>query len=97
MGLAVTSPYSFTTNYDENSWARYSADRTRLRTIDIQPSLGIALTDWLRVGGAVNVEYTDASLSNKLPNLSAALPDGEQRLAGDGWDLGWTAGVQLHH
>ena len=97
VGLAVTSPYSFTTNYDENSWSRYSADRTKLRTVDIQPSLGIALTDWLRVGGAVNVEYTDASLSNKLPNLSAALPDGEQRLAGDGWDLGWTAGVQLHH
>ncbi|PTQ64705.1 long-chain fatty acid transport protein [Sphingomonas sp. PP-CE-3G-477] len=97
VGLAVTSPFSFTTNYDANSWARYSADKTRLRTIDIQPSVGIVVTDWLRVGGALNVEYTDASLSNALPNLSAALPDGQQELKGDGWDFGWTAGVQLHN
>ncbi|RZM31292.1 MAG: aromatic hydrocarbon degradation protein, partial [Sphingomonas sp.] len=37
IGVAVTSPFSFTTNYEANSWARYSADKTRLRTIDIQP------------------------------------------------------------
>ena len=97
VGLAVTSPFSFTTNYDGDSWARYSADKTRLRTIDIQPSVGVVVTDWLRVGGALNVEYTDASLSNALPNLSAALPDGIQELRGDGWDFGWTAGVQLHN
>ena len=80
-------PFSFTTNYDADSWARYSADKTRLRTIDIQPSIGVELTDWLRVGGALNVEYTDAILSNALPNVSAAQPDGRQELSGDGWDL----------
>ena len=97
VGLAVTSPYSFTTEYDGNSWARYSALKTELRTIDIQPSVGIALLDWLRVGGALNVEYTKAELGNALPNLSSQLADGYQRLKGDGWDLGWTAGVQLHN
>jgi len=50
IGLAVTSPYSFTTDYSSSSWARYSADKTRLRTVDIQPSLAVSLTDWLRVG-----------------------------------------------
>ncbi|MEG3082218.1 outer membrane protein transport protein [Sphingomonas sp. PB2P12] len=97
IGVAVTSPFSFTTNYEANSWARYTADKTRLRTIDIQPSIGVAVTDWLRVGGALNIEYTDAILNNALPNLSAAQPDGFQELKGDGWDLGWTAGVQLHN
>lgn len=97
IGVSVTSPFSFTTNYENNSWARYSADKTRLRTIDIQPSIGVAVTDWLRVGGALNVEYTDATLNNALPNVSAALPDGFQQLKGDGWDFGWTAGVQLHN
>lgn len=97
VGLAVTSPYSFTTEYGAGSWARYSALKTELRTIDIQPSVGVVLLDWLRVGGALNVEYTKAELGNALPNLSAALPDGFQRLKGDGWDLGWTAGVQLHN
>lgn len=97
VGLAVTSPYSFTTDYDDNSWARYSADRTYLRTFDIQPSVAVAVTDWLRVGGAANIQHTEASLTNALPNLSAALADGSQKLEGGGWDVGWTAGVQLHN
>jgi long-chain fatty acid transport protein len=97
LGVAVTSPFSFTTDYDANSWTRYSADKTRLRTIDIQPSIGVVVTDWLSVGGALNVEYTDAYLSNALPNVQASLPDGSQTLKGHGWDFGWTAGVQLHN
>jgi long-chain fatty acid transport protein len=96
-GLAVTSPYSFTTDYDADSWARYSADRTKLLTIDIQPSVAVAVTDWLRVGAGLNVEYTDAFLSNALPNVLASLPDGHQQLKGHGWDLGWSAGVQFHN
>jgi len=96
LGLAVTSPYSFTTDYSSSSWARYSADKTRLRTVDIQPSIAVAVTDWLRVGVAANVEYTDASLSNALPNVLASLPDGQQELKGDGWDVGWSAGFQMH-
>ncbi|NYT42103.1 outer membrane protein transport protein [Sphingomonas sp. R-74633] len=96
LGLSITSPFSFTTDYPADSWARYSADKTKLRTIDIQPSIGVAVTDWLRVGAGLNVEYTDASFGNALPNLAAALPDGHQELKGNGWDFGWTAGVQLH-
>jgi long-chain fatty acid transport protein len=97
VGLAVTSPFSFTTNYEDNSWARYTADKTKLRTIDIQPSIAFAPTDWLRLGGALNVEYSDATLSNALPNLSPLQADGQQTLKGDGWDLGWTAGAQMHN
>ena len=97
VGMAVTSPFSFTTDYDADSWTRYSADKTKLITIDIQPSIGVVVTDWLRVGGALNVEYTDATLSNALPNILASQADGRQELKGNGWDFGWTAGVQLHN
>lgn len=97
LGLAISSPFSFTTDYPETSWVRYSATRTKLRTIDIQPSVAVAATDWLRIGAGINVQYTDATLSNALPNLLATLPDGQQRLKGDGWDVGWTAGIQMHN
>lgn len=97
VGLAVASPYSFTTNYPADSWARYSAGRTRLRTYDIQPSIAIAATDWLRIGAGINVEYTDASFGNALPNLLPRLPDGSQQLKGNGWDVGWSAGIQMHN
>ena len=50
---------------------------------------------WLSVGAALNVEYSDALLSNALPNLAAGLPDARLKLTGDGWDFGWSAGLQL--
>lgn len=95
VGLAVTSPFSFTNDYQADSFTRYAADRTRLITIDLQPSVAVQATDWLRIGAAVNVEYSDAYLSVALPNLSPALPDGKQALSGDGWDTGFSVGVQL--
>ena len=95
-GLAVAAPFSFTSDYDPSGWQRYSAIRSRLITLDIQPSLAVVATDWLSVGAAVNIEYSDAWLSNALPNLAPGSPDGRLRLTGNGWDLGWSAGIQLH-
>jgi long-chain fatty acid transport protein len=96
LGLVVTSPFSFTTNYEANSWARYTADKTFLRTADIQPSVAIHLTPGINLGAALNVEYSFATLSNSLPNLSPLLPDGHQGLRGDGWDVGFSLGAQVH-
>jgi len=96
VGLAVTAPYNFTTDYDADSWARYSADKTKLRTIDLQPTVAFAVSPQFSVGAGLNVEYADATLSNYLPNLSPLLPDGRQQLKGHGWDVGWSAGAQYH-
>ena len=95
LGMALTSPFSFTTDYDPDGWQRYSAIRTRLITIDLQPSLAFAPTDWLSLGAALNVEYADAFLSNALPNLAPGSPDARIRITGDGIDLGWSAGAQM--
>ena len=96
VGLTMTSPFSFETNYESNSWARYTADKTVLRMVDLQPSIAFAITPELSVGVGPNVEYVWASLSNSLPNLSPLLPDGHQTLQGHGWDWGWTGGIQFH-
>jgi long-chain fatty acid transport protein len=95
VGLAVTAPFSFTSDYDPSGWQRYSAIRSRLLTLDFQPSLAVQATDWLAVGAALNIEYSDAWLSNALPNLAPGSPDARLRLTGSGWDLGWSAGAQL--
>lgn len=96
IGLAINAPYNFTTDYDADSWARYTADKTKLRTIDIQPTVAYAVTPELRVGAALNIEHAEAALGNALPNLSPLLADGHQNLKGDGWDMGWSVGVQYH-
>lgn len=96
LGLAVSAPYSFTTDYAADSWARYTADKTKLRTFDIQPGVALAVTDNLYIGAAANIEHVDATLGNYLPNLSPLLADGYQTLKGKGWDIGWSAGAQFH-
>jgi long-chain fatty acid transport protein len=96
VGLAVSAPFNFTTNYDATDFTRYTADKSRLRTIDVQPSIAVAPADWLRLGIAGNFERVTATLSNKLPNVSAALADGEQTLKGKGWDAGYSVGAQIH-
>jgi long-chain fatty acid transport protein len=112
-GFTATSPYSFTTNYDADSWARYAADKSRLRTLDFQPVIAFH-TGGLSVGAGPNIEYVRATLSNYLPdpipNLSG-LPvvgpllgavgfngtDGHQYLKGSAWDVGFSAGFQYHN
>ncbi|WP_226017260.1 porin [Novosphingobium sp. FKTRR1] len=94
VGLAISAPYNFTTSYPATSWARYSTLTTRLRTIDIQPSVAVQLANRINLGAALNVEHTTANLGNALPNLLAALPDGQQQLSGKGWDVGYTLGAQ---
>ena len=98
VGLAISAPYNFTTNYPADSFARYSAENTRLRTIDIQPSLALHFDVdgiGLNFGGGVNVERASATFGNALPNLSAALPDGQQTLSGHGWDVGYSLGTRI--
>jgi long-chain fatty acid transport protein len=95
LGLAVTAPFSFTSDYDPAGWQRYSAIRSRLLTLDFQPSVAVKATEWLSVGAALNIQYSDAWLSNALPNLTPGSPDARLRLTGNGWDFGWTAGLQL--
>ena len=95
LGLAISSPFSFTTDYDPNGWQRYQAIRTRLITLDVQPSIAFAPSDKISVGAALNIEYSDAYLSNALPNLAPGSADGRFRLDGNGVDFGWSVGAQL--
>jgi long-chain fatty acid transport protein len=96
IGLSVTAPYNFTTDYSPRAFARYDALHSRLTTADIQLTGAMQVTDWLDVGLGVDAQYTEAKLSTASPNLSPLLPDGITQLSGDGWDWGWTVGAQLH-
>ena len=95
IGMVIASPFSFTSDYDPAGWQRYGAIRSRLTTFDVQPSVAFMAADWLSVGAGLNIEYADAFLSNALPNLAPGSADGRVRIKGNGWDLGWSAGVQL--
>jgi long-chain fatty acid transport protein len=95
VGIMASSPYSFSTGFTDDSFTRYDALKTRLTTIDLQPTIAWSPSPMLSIGAGANVEYSSATLTTALPNLSPLLADGLERLSGDGWDIGWSVGAQV--
>jgi len=95
IGLAVTSPFSSITKYAPDSWTRYDGLKTKLVTVDVQPTLAWKPLSWLGLGVGFDVEHVDTSLSAALPNLSPLLPDGYELVKGHGYNYGWVVGAQV--
>jgi long-chain fatty acid transport protein len=96
VGLSVAAPYNFTTKYSNDSFARYDALTSELRSANVGLTGAMQVTDWLDVGVGFDAQYVKAKLTSALPNLSPALPDGTSTLEGDGWAYGWNVGAQAH-
>ena len=96
VGVSTSAPFNLTTQYDRNAWTRYDALTSTLRTLDLQATVAMKVNSWLDVGAAADVEYTQARLSNAVPNFFPGTPDAAQSLKGGGYNAGWTAGAQGH-
>ena len=70
-GLALTAPWGLGVQYDDDWFGRYDSIETRLTTVNVSPALAYRVTEWLSIGGGVNVEYADAKLTNALPDTLA--------------------------
>jgi long-chain fatty acid transport protein len=66
VGLAVTSPFGLVTKYSQASVARYWAETSSLKTINVAPSVAWQALPQLAVGAALNVETAEARLSNAV-------------------------------
>jgi|APTNR8051073442_1049403.scaffolds.fasta_scaffold01828_8 long-chain fatty acid transport protein len=106
VGLAVTSPFGLETDYNAGWAGRYYALQSKLRTVNVSPTVAFEPTDGLSVGGGVQAQYADAELSNAVDfgSIAATIPplaplaqpteqDGRARFDGDDWAFGWTAGA----
>jgi long-chain fatty acid transport protein len=96
VGVSVTAPFNFTTKYEPNSFTRFDALTSNLRTIDSQLTAAMKITDWLDLGVSANAEYVDARLTGALPNFFSFQPDATNELSGNGWNWGWGVGAQAH-
>lgn len=96
LGLSVAAPYNFTTEYNADSWTRYDALKSQLRTVNVDGVIAYRVNDMLDLGVGFSALYADAELTNALPNISPLQPDGRQSLKGDGWAYGYTVGAQVH-
>lgn len=65
-GVGVNAPYGLVTDYDDDWVGRYHADRSDVKTININPSLGYRFSDRFSGGFGVSVQYVEAELSQAV-------------------------------
>lgn len=96
LGLGVNSPFGLADQYDADWVGRYNSIDSELLSINIQPSVAYKVNNWLSLGAGVQVEYVRANLKSRVPTPTAAgTADGNLRLKGDDWGIGYNLGVQL--
>lgn len=96
-GMAVTAPFGMRSEYEDNWVGRYHALHSDVTDINFSPSVAYRINENLSIGGAIQVAYTKARLSQAI-NLTAltggALPgDGRGTVEGD--DVGFGGDIGL--
>ncbi len=66
LGLGLNAPFGLATDYDDGWVGRYHADRSEVRTININPALAYKLDERFSVGGGINYQKLDAELTQAV-------------------------------
>jgi long-chain fatty acid transport protein len=93
VGVGVNAPFGLKTEYDADWVGRFHAIKSEVKTVNINPSVALKVSDMLSVGAGVNYQRADAELSNAV-NFGA-LGAGTATVKGHDTAWGWNAGVML--
>ncbi|HEY0793238.1 MAG TPA: outer membrane protein transport protein [Chthoniobacterales bacterium] len=66
VGFGVSVPFGLETDYDSSWVGRYAALRTKLTTLDLQPSIAYRFFDRISIGLSLDVQYASARLSQAV-------------------------------
>jgi long-chain fatty acid transport protein len=73
-GVGITAPYALTTEYEDGWVGRYFALRSKLETIDINPSLSFKVNDSVALGFGVSAQRANAELTRAIDFGSSCVP-----------------------
>ncbi|NCU21052.1 hypothetical protein EOM89_10025, partial [Candidatus Falkowbacteria bacterium] len=65
-GLGLSFPNGLSSQWGDDSFARYVSTYSSLTVADISPAFGYKLNDHLKVGAGFNVYYSRAKLENMV-------------------------------
>jgi len=98
LGLGFFSPFGLGTDWGDTWEGRYLATNSEMRTYNFNPSFAYQATPWLSIGGGLNLLFLDTTLENRFPVVlenGIQLPDGHQKLEGDGEGVGYNFGILI--
>ncbi|NKD76209.1 aromatic hydrocarbon degradation protein [Haematospirillum sp. H1815] len=98
-GLGINAPYGLKTDYKSGWQGRFHALKSELKTINVQPTVAYRISNWVSVGGGINIQKADATLTTAINNFAASsgtvTGEGYSELSGDDWAVGYTMGATI--
>jgi long-chain fatty acid transport protein len=85
-GIAVNAPFGLATHYDAGWRGQRTALKSEVKSININPSLALKLSDTVSIGGGLSVQKLQAELSNFVPGAGVAKLKADD--VGYGFNLG---------
>lgn len=64
IGLGINAPFGLQTQYDPNWMGRFQAIKSKLQTINLNPSASYQINDAVSIGGGLNYQHINAELSS---------------------------------
>lgn len=98
-GLGVFNPFGLGTTWPDDWEGRFIATKSEMRTYNINPVVSYRITPDVTFAAGADFLFLDTTLEKKI-NLAAlaaapGLPDGGQKLQGDGNGTGYNFGVLI--
>ncbi|EUJ11492.1 long-chain fatty acid transport protein [Methylophilaceae bacterium 11] len=90
-GFAINAPFRLKTDYNNDWVGRFQADKSELKTVNINPSIAFKLNDQLSLGFGVSAMWIQAELTRALNRVTAA--ESDVKIKGDDWGFGANIGA----
>lgn len=90
-GLGVSVPFGLKTEYDDKWIGRFQADKSELKTININPSIAFKVNEQLSLGAGVSFMRAEAELTRAIN--AGGLGERYITVKGDDWGYGFNLGA----
>jgi long-chain fatty acid transport protein len=87
----VNVPFGLTTEYDDDWLGRFQGIKSELMSVNINPSISYRLTDSVSIGGGINYQRTDVTLTSAV--VLGVNTEGRTKLEADDDGWGWNVGA----
>lgn len=90
-GISINVPFGLKTEYDDKWLGRFQADKSELKTININPSIAFKISDQLSLGAGISLMRAEATLTRSVNFGGAGV--GDVKIKGDDWGYGFNLGA----
>lgn len=90
LGIGVNVPFGLKTEYDDKWIGRFQADKSEVKTININPSIAFKVNDQLALGFGVSAMRAEATLSRAI---NVGLAESNVEIKGNDWGFGFNLGA----